>query len=159
MRFLRFLLWLVAIGAAGVWLFGLAHGFKGFTCIQTGHTCKAHDPRLQGHLMVWLAPLVFLASIGLMRVSKHYSFRFQQFAKRPAAQRQPLLQQAAQLAPPTASRLSDGPGSGPQVSDQPASQHVDRPPRHAAKDQFITLYDQPFNSRPRHAAPEPEPEW
>ena len=159
MRYVRFLLWLVAIGAAGVWLIGLAHGFKGFTCVKTGHACTARDLRFQGHVVVWLAPLVFLVSLWLVRVSKHYRFRFKQYAKRPVAQRQPLPQQGTQLAPPTTSGLSGGPAVGPRVTDQPESERVGSAPRHAARDQFITFYEQPVNARPRHAAPEPEPEW
>jgi hypothetical protein len=167
MRFVRFLLWLVAIGAAGIWFVGLAHGFKGFTCVKAGHACTTRDLRFQGHVVVWLAPLVFVVSLCLVRVSKHYRFRFQQYSKRPVAQRQPLTQQATQLAlpqqatqlvPPTTSRLSDGPTVAPRVTDQPESEQVGPTPRHAARDQFITFYE-PANARPRHAAPEPEPEW
>jgi hypothetical protein len=160
MRYLRFLLWLVAIGAAGVWSIALLHGFKGFYCVQkAGHTCTSHDLRFQGHVVVWLAPLVFLVSLWLVRVSKHYRFRVRQFTKRPVAQGQPFRQQTAQLAPPTADRLSDGPASGPPVPNNPVSQQPDPSPRHAARDTFITTYDPPVNARPRHAAPEPEPEW
>jgi hypothetical protein len=159
MRYLRFLLWLVAVAAAAIWFLGLAHGFRGFTCVQTGHTCKSHDLRLQGHLVVWLAPLVLIASLWLVRVSKRYEFRFQQYSRRPAEQREPLQQQATQLAPPTAPSLNVDPVSGPQVSDQTADQRVDHSPRHAAKGHFITIHEPFLNSRPRHAAPEPEPEW
>jgi hypothetical protein len=159
MRYLRFLLWLVAIGAAGVWSIGLVHGFKGFYCVKTGHTCASQDLRFQGHVVLWLAPLVFFVSLWLVKVSKHYRFRFRQITKRPGAQRQPLRQQTAQPARPPASRLSDGPVYRPRVSNHPVSQQVDPSPRHAARDHFITMYDPPVNARPRHAAPEPEPEW
>jgi hypothetical protein len=160
MRSLRFLLWLVAIGAIGVWFFALFHGFKGFYCVrEAGHTCTSDDLRFQGHVVVWLAPLVCLVSLWLVRVSKHYSFRFRHFTKRPVAQRQPFGQQTAQLARPTADRLNDGPAYGPGVSSHSESQQADPSPRHAARDKFITMYDPPVNARPRHAAPEPEPEW
>ena len=159
MRYPRMLLWLVAIGAVGVWSIGLVHGFKSFYCVKTGHTCTSQDLRLQGHVVLWLAPLVFLVSLWLVRVSKHYRFRFRQFTKRPVAQRQPLRQPATQLAQPTASRLSDGPVHGPRLSNDPVSQQVEPSPRHAARDHFITMYDPPVNARPRHAAPAPEPEW
>jgi hypothetical protein len=160
MRFLRILLWLVALAAAGIWFLGLAHGFRGFTCVQTGHTCKAHDLRLRGHLVVWVAPLALIASLWLVRISKGYTFRFQQYTKRPAPQRESLRQPAAQLVPPTVPSLSDDPVSGARVSsDRPVSQQVERTPRHAAKGQFMTLDEPSSKSRPRHAAPEPEPEW
>ena len=90
MRYLRFLLWLVAIGAAGVWSIALVHGFKGFYCVKTGHTCTSHDLRFQGHVVLWLAPLVFLLSLWLVRASKHYRFRIRQSTQRPVAQGQPL---------------------------------------------------------------------
>ena len=160
MRCLRFLLWLVAIGAAGVWSIALVQGFKGFYCVRkAGHACTSHDLRVQGHVVVWLAPLVFLVSLWLVRVSKHYRFRFQQFTRRPGAQRQPFWQQTAQLARPTADRLSHGPAYGSGVSNHPESQQADPSPRHAARDKFITMYDPPVNAKPRHAAPGPEPEW
>jgi hypothetical protein len=161
MRLVRFLLWLVAIGAVVVWSNALVHGFKGYYCVRTaGHTCTSDDLRFQGHVVVWLAPLVFLVSLWLVRVSKHYRFRFRQFSKRPVAQQQqPFGQQTAQLARPTAPRLNDGPANGPGVSNHPEGQQADPAPRHAAKDTFITMYDPPVNARPRHAAPEPEPEW
>jgi hypothetical protein len=159
MRFLRFLLWVVAIGAAGVWFIGLLHGFEGYTCVRTSHTCTSQDLRFQGHVVVWLAPLVFVVSLWLVRVSKHYTFRFKQYAERPVAQPQPLRQQFTQPARLTASRDSDGSVSGSRIPDEPGSQQVGSAPRHAARDQFITFYEQPVNARPRHAAPEPEPEW
>lgn len=159
MRYLRFLLWLVAIGAAGVWSIALAHGFRSFYCVKTSQTCTSQDLRLQGHVVLWLAPLVFLVSLSLVRVSKHYRFRFRLFTTQPLAQRQPLPQQTALLARPTASRLNDASAYGPQASNRPASEQGEPSPRHAARDHFITMYDPPVNARPRHAAPEPEPEW
>jgi len=160
MRYMRFVLWLVAIGAAGIWFIALTHGFKGFYCVTTDHTCTSQDLRLQWHVVLWLAPMVLLVSLLLVRVSKHYRIRYQQFIKRPVAQRPPLQQQVAQQAQPIASRLSDGPARGPRVvPDQLESHQVGPSPRHAARDHFITMYDPPVNGRPRHAAPEPEPEW
>ena len=160
MRYVRFLLWLIAIGAAGVWFIALTHGFKGFYCVKADHTCTSQDLRLQWHVVLWLAPLVFLVSLLLASVFKHYRFRFQQFTKRPLAQRQPSQHQVAQQGPPTASRPSDGPAHGPRVvPDHPESHDVAPTPRHAARDHFITMYDPHVNGRPRHVAPEPEPEW
>jgi hypothetical protein len=160
MRYLRFLLWLVAAGAAGVWSIALVHGFKGFYCVKrAGNTCTSHDIRFQWHVVLWLAPLVFLVSLWLVRVSKRYRFRVRQVTKRQVAQGQSLRQQTAQLALPTANRLSDDPAYGPRVSDNPVSQQADPSPRHAARDKFITTYDPSVNARARHAAPEPEPEW
>ena len=95
LRYVRFLLWLAAIGAAGVWFIALAHGFTGFFCVQTDHTCTSQDLRVQWHVVLWLAPLVILVSLLLASVFKHYRFRFQQFTKRPVTQRQPLQQQVA----------------------------------------------------------------
>jgi hypothetical protein len=160
MRYLRFLLWLVAIGAAGVWSIALVHGFKGFYCVkQAGHTCTSHDLRFQGHVVLWLAPLVFLLSLWLVRASKHYRFRVRQSTQRPVAQGRPFRQRTVQMALPTADRLSDDPSDGPRVSTNPVTQQAEPSPRHAARDKFITTYDPPVNARPRHAAPEPEPEW
>jgi hypothetical protein len=160
MRYLRLLLWLVAIGAASCWFIGLAHRFNGFYCLKTDPTCTPQDLRFQGHVVLWLAPLVFFVSLALVRVFKHSGSRFQHSSARPPARRQPLAPQAARPAPPPAATgLSDGPGAAPRVSDQPVDPDVDRSPRHAARDHFITFYDQPGNARPRHAAPEPEPEW
>ena len=159
MRYLRFLLWLVAIGMAGVWSIGLVHGFKGFYCVKTGHTCTSQDFRFQGHVVLWFAPLVFLASLSLVRVSKHYRFRFRQFTKRPVAQRQPLRQQTTDVARPPASRSSDGPVYGLRISNHPMSLQADPTPRHAARDKLSHDDDPPVNVRPRHVAPEPEPEW
>ena len=157
MRFLRFLLWLVAIGAAFAWFIGFAHGFRGFTCVRVSHSCNPQDLRFQWHVVLWLAPLMSLVSVWLLNVSRHSRFRFQPSTKRPVAQRQPVPRQGAQLERP-ASLVDDRPVDGPLEPGQPESQPVNPSPRHAAKGHFITLYD-PENARPRHAAPEPEPEW
>jgi hypothetical protein len=159
MRYLRLLLWLVAIGAATSWFIGLAHGFNGFYCVKTDPTCTSQDLRFQGHVVLWLAPLVFFVCLALEGVFRHSGLRFQHSTPRSVGRQQAMVPQTAQLARPSAPGLSDGPVAGPRVSDQPVNQQVDPAPRHAARDQFITFYDQPINTRPRHAAPEPEPEW
>lgn len=160
MRYLRLLLWLVAIGAASCWFIGLAHRFNGFYCLKTDPTCTSQDLRFQGHVVLWLAPLVFFICLALVSVFKHSGSRFQHSTARPVARRRTMAPQAAPLARPSAPGLSDGPMAGPRVSDQPVGEQVAEPsPRHAARDHFITFYDQPVNARPRHAAPEPEPEW
>lgn len=159
MRFLRLLLWLVAIGAASCWFIGLAHGFNGFYCLKTDPTCTSQDLRFQGHVVLWVAPVVFFVSLALVRVFKHSGFRIQHSSARSVARQQPLAPQAAQLVRPSAPGISDGPVAAPTVPDEPVNQQDVSAPRHAARDHFITFYDQPVNARPRHAAPEPEPEW
>lgn len=159
MRFLRFLFWLVAIGAASVWFIGFAHGFRGFTCVRVSHACTPQDLRFQWHVVLWLAPPVCLVSVWILKVSRYSRFRFQTPTRRPVAQRKRLTQEDAQPERPTACRADDCPVDEPRTPVQPESQPADPSPRHAAKNQFITLYDRPSNARPRHAAPEPDPEW
>jgi hypothetical protein len=157
MRFLRFLLWLLAIGAASLWFIGFANRFQGFACVRVTHTCSSDDLRLQWHVLLWLAPPICLACLWLLRTSGRSSARFQRSPSRPVAQRQ-AVPQGAQFTP--APMTLDGPPVEPlQSIGQTDGQLVERAPRHAAKDHFITLYDPPANGRPRHAAPEPEPEW
>jgi len=103
----------VALGAAGVWLLGLAHGFKGVYCFNSTHTCTSQDIEFQGHVVVWLAPIVFVACLLLLRAIKR--FRMQRYANQIAAHQQ-LAQRATQ---PTASPVSDGSDANPK-------------PRHAA---------------------------
>jgi hypothetical protein len=158
MRFLRCLLLVIALGAASLWFVGFARGFRGFTCVRVSHTCTSQDLRLQGHVVLWLAPLVCIVSLLLLGVSWHSRFRFQTSSKRAVAQRPPLAQQGVQLERPTRNFVESPSVDGPQ-NPEPESHPVDFSPRHAAKDQFITVYDRPANTRPRHAAPEPEPHW
>lgn len=157
MRFLRYLLWLVAIGAASIWFIGFANRFQGFACVRVTHTCSSNDLRIQWHVMLWLAPLVILVTLWLLKVSSHPGAHSQRSPARAVAQRQPVPQGVQRKQPAT---LVDGPPvESRQENGQLDSQLADYSPRHAAKDHFITLYDRPANTRPRHAAPEQEPEW
>jgi hypothetical protein len=158
MRFLRFMLWFVAIGAAVVWLIGYVREFRGFTCVELSHTCSnSQDLRFQWHVVLWVAPLVSLVSVGLLMVSRHSRSGLPPGTKRPVAQRQPLVRQVLELEQ-GASPADDRPGDGARDPGQPENPPADPAPRHAAKDSFVTLYD-PATSKPRHAAPEPDPEW
>ena len=158
MRSLRFLLWVIALGGASVWFIGFAHGFRGFTCVRVSHTCTSQDLRLQGHVVLWLAPLVCIVSLLLLGVSRRSRFRFRTSSRRTVTRRQPLERQSVQLGRPTNSFVRSPSVDGPQ-DPEPESHPVDFSPRHAAKDHFITLFDRPANTRPRHAAPEPELQW
>ena len=98
MRFLRFLLWLVAIGAASLWFIGFANRFQGFACVRVTHTCSSDDLRLQWHVLLWLAPPVCLVSLWLLRTSGRSSARFQRSPARAVSQRQ-AVPQGAQFKP------------------------------------------------------------
>ena len=174
MRFLRILLGLIALGAAALWLIDLVHGFQGFSCVKTGRTCTSLDLRLQGHVVLWLAPLVFFVCVWLERkVSRNHRSQFQRSTARHEARGQSSPQQAGPLLPGTAPVLAAHLGNGgtkpaahlgnggaePAAPDELVDEEVEFSPRHAAKDSFMTIYDPPPNARPRHAAPEPQPEW
>ena len=89
-----------------VWSIALVHGFKVFYCVkQAGHTFTSHDLEFRGHAVLWLAPLVVLLSLWLVRASKHYRFWIRQSTRRPVAPGQPLGQRTAQMALPTADHL------------------------------------------------------
>ena len=72
MRLLRFVLWLVLVGAVVIWVDGLAHGFKGTYCFNSSGTCTSSDIQFPGHVVVWLAPVVAIVALWLLLQIKRY---------------------------------------------------------------------------------------
>ncbi len=139
MRLARTALWIVAIGAAGIWLLGLAHGFKGVYCFNSTHTCTSQDIEFHGNVVVWLAPVVFVVSLWLLRVIRRYMSAH--YVGRMAAQ-QSLLERRAASYPDDA----DSDGTDTTTASRP---------RHATSSDPGTG----FTSIPRHAAPEDQVEY
>lgn len=139
MRFLRTALWIVAIGAVAIWVLGLAHGFKGVYCFNSTHTCTSQDLEFQGHVVVWLAPVVFVVSIWLLRAIKRY--RLAQYSSRMVTRQVRLEQQATRHPDSTGNGVvRDGTGTGTHR------------PRHAAPQPDSGTGS---TSTPRHAAQPP----
>lgn len=63
MRLIQRGLGLLMVGAAVLWLYGLVHGFSGSYCFDTvpDEGCGA-SVQISGHTVLWLAPLVIIAS-------------------------------------------------------------------------------------------------
>lgn len=67
MRLIRFLLTLVLVGAVILWFYAAFHGFHGQYCFDSARTCSSTDIKLKGSMVVWLAPIVALVALMVLR--------------------------------------------------------------------------------------------